>query len=111
MSNRYIELLQGGKMRSRVYFYIVPLVVVIALLALFLRGAVQDWIIIPLAKFFWLLKGYYGAFPQAVYWVVGLFVAAVMAILGLRLPDWERPRQQEKWSPSPGSVREMSFWI
>jgi hypothetical protein len=98
-------------MKSRTYIYIALFVIVVALLAFFLRGIVQDWIIFPLAKFFWLVKGYYGAFPQAAYWVAALVIAAVIAILGLHLPNLERPRPQEKWRPLPGSVREMSFWI
>ncbi len=98
-------------MKSRIYFLIASLVLVIALVAFLLRGIVQDWVIIPLAKFIWLVKGYYGAFPQAAYWVIALVVAVVIAILGLRLPDWERPRFQKKWETLPGSVREMSFWI
>jgi hypothetical protein len=98
-------------MRSRIFFFIAMLVLITALLAFFLRGAIQDWIIIPLAKFIWLVKGYYGAFPQALYWMVGLVVAAMIAILGLRLPDWEKKHSQEIWRPLPGSVREMAFWI
>jgi hypothetical protein len=98
-------------MKSRQYFFIIPVLIVVAALAFLLRGVVQDWIIIPLARFFWLVKGYYGAFSQDVYWVVALVIAAVIAILGLRLPDWERPPQHEGWKPLPGSVREMNFWL
>lgn len=98
-------------MKSRQYFFIISVLIVVAALAFLLRGVVQDWIIIPLARFFWLVKGYYGAFSQDVYWVVALVIAAVIAILGLRLPDWERPPQHEGWKPLPGSVREMNFWL
>ncbi|MGA2503286.1 MAG: hypothetical protein ABSG01_04265 [Anaerolineales bacterium] len=98
-------------MKSRIYILIALLIIMVALLAFFLRGPVQIWVIIPLAKFFWLVKGYYGAFPQAAYWVVALIVAAVIAILGLRLPNLERPRLEKKMRPVPGTVREMSFWI
>jgi hypothetical protein len=98
-------------MKSRIFILLTPLVIVVALLAYILRDLVQDWVIIPIAKFFWVVKGYYGAFPQAAYWVFALVVAAVIAILGLHLPNLERPTSKEKWRPSPGSVREMSFWI
>lgn len=98
-------------MKSRLYILIVLLVIMVAVVAFFLRGIVQDWVIIPLVKSFWLVKGYYGAFPQAAYWAVALVVAAVVAVLGLRLPNLERPHPEDKRSPLPGSVREMSFWI
>ncbi len=98
-------------MRSRIYLFVLLGLIAVALLAFFLRGVVQDWVVIPLARLFWLIKGYYGAFPQAAYWGVALIVAAVLVLLGLRLPAWERPHQPGHLKPSPGSVREMSFWI
>jgi len=98
-------------MKTRNYIFTALALVSVALLAFLLRGAVQEWIIIPLARFIWLVKGYYGAFPQAVYWVAALGIAALVAILGFRFPDWERRHQHEQWKPLPGSVREMSFWI
>jgi hypothetical protein len=98
-------------MRSRVYFFIASGLIAVGLIAFFLREVVQDWVVIPLARLFWLIKGYYGAFPQATYWGIALIVAAVLVLLWLRLPDFERPHQPEQWKPSPGSVREMAFWI
>ncbi len=98
-------------MKPKTYILIFSLVVGTTLLAFFLRGVVHDWVIIPLAKFFWLVKGYYGSFPQVIYWGIALIIAALMAILGLRLPEVGRPGSQEKGKTSPGSVREMSFWI
>jgi hypothetical protein len=98
-------------MKTRVYIFLALALIAAALLSFPLRGAVQEWIILPLARFVWLLKGYYGAFPQAAYWVVALGIAVMVAILSFRLPDWDRQRQHEQWKPLPGSVREMSFWI
>jgi hypothetical protein len=98
-------------MKIRVYIFSLLALVAVGVLAFLLRGAVQDWIIIPLARFFWLAKGYYGAFPQAAYWLLAMGIAGLVAILSFRLPDWEKRRQQEQWKPLPGSVREISFWI
>ena len=98
-------------MKTRNAIFPALALIAVALLAFLLRGAVQEWVIIPLARFIWLVKGYYGAFPQAAYWVVALGIAALVAILGFRFPDWERRRRHEQWKPLPGSVREMSFWI
>jgi hypothetical protein len=98
-------------MRTRTIIFLGLALIMIALLAFLLRGAVQEWIILPLARFFWLVKGYYGAFPQAAYWIVALAIAGLVAILSFRLPDWEKQSQHKKWKPLPGSVRELSFWI
>jgi len=98
-------------MKTRYYFFLALTLIATALLAFLLRGAVQEWIILPLARFVWLVRGYYGAFPQAAYWMVALGIAVLVAILSFRLPDWERRSQPKQWKPLPGSVREMSFWI
>lgn len=91
---------------------LIPLaVIIIAILAYFLRTIVNDWIILPFARFVWLVKGYYGAFPQEAYWGVALLGAIIMATLALRLPNWiiRQKMSQDKSTSSP--VREMSFWI
>ena len=98
-------------MKTRNSIFLVFALIVIVLLALLLRGVVQEWVILPLAKFVWLVKGYYGAFSQAAYWVVALGIAGLVAILSFRLPDWEGQRQHEKWRILTGSIREISFWI
>ena len=111
MSHRHPGILPGCKMKSRNYLLPSLALFVIALLAFLLRGVVQEWIILPLARFFWLVKGYYGAFPQAAYWMIALSIAVLIAILGFRFPNRERQPQHEKGRPIPGSIREMSFWI
>jgi hypothetical protein len=98
-------------MKKKIYIYIPIAVIVVALLAFLLRGVVQEWIILPLARFFWLLKGYYGAFSQVDYWAVALGISVLVAFLFLRLPDWESRRNLQQGDSSPGSVREMAFWI
>jgi hypothetical protein len=98
-------------MKKRILIYRPFALLAIALLAYLLRKPVQEWIILPLAKFFWLLKGYYGAFPQADYWVIALGISGLVAFLALRLPEWESRRNTQQGNQSPGSVREMSFWI
>ena len=98
-------------MKTREIIFLALVLLVVALLAFLLRGVVQDAIIIPLARFFWLVKGYYGAFPQAAYWVLALAIAALITLLGFRLPDRERREKQDQSRPLPGSVQEMAFWI
>jgi hypothetical protein len=98
-------------MKAR-YTLILSLVFVGAvLLAFFLRGAVQAGIILPLARFAWLVKGYYGAFPQAVYWGMAIAAAVLLVAIRFRLPELEKRHRTEKRNSSPGHVEELSFWI
>jgi hypothetical protein len=107
--NGHPRLLSGPKMKNRVYFILPILLIVVFVLAFLLRGTVQQWIIIPLAKFIWLVKGYYGAFSQVVYWIVALVFAGIVAILNFRLSEWTGKSQTGQRRSLPGSVRERSF--
>jgi hypothetical protein len=81
------------------------------LLAFLLQGAVKEGIILPLARFAWVIKGYYGAFPQSVYWVIALVAGVLLVAIGFRLPEWEKRHQGDPWKSLPGPVKELSFWI
>jgi hypothetical protein len=97
--------------KSRVLYFLFLLLMVISILAYLLRGVVQEWIIIPMARFLWLVRGYYGAFPQAAYWIIALGVAIIISIFSFHLPDWETGKKSRRGKPVQGEVKEMAFWI
>jgi hypothetical protein len=111
MPNRHPGILSGWKMKKKFFVYLPFVLVAVALLAFLLREVVHQWIILPLARFIWLVKGYYGASPQVAYWVAALVVAGLVAFLALRLPEWGKRRKSEHGDHYSGSVQEMSFWI
>ena len=98
-------------MKKRLPILIAAILLAITVLAIPLRGVVHDWIILPVARFFWLVRGYYGAFPQAAYWIAAIGIAILIVILSIRIPGWEKRSQSGRAGLKPGSVREMSFWI
>jgi hypothetical protein len=49
------------------------------------------------------------ALPKAAYWEMALGIAALVTILGFRLPDRKRKHPDEQQKSLPGSAREMSF--
>jgi hypothetical protein len=98
-------------MKTREIYLPALLIVGTIFLAFLLRGMVQDWVILPLGKLFWLMKGYYGAFPQSAYWLLALATAILIALLSLRIPVWKSRRERRNDATLPGSVREMSFWL
>jgi hypothetical protein len=94
----------------RVIFLVLGLVLAFAL-ALLLRGLVQDILIVPFTKIIWYIKGYYGAFPQSVYWIIVLAVAGLIALSSMLLPDWDFWNLKEKKSYQGGNVHLLAFWI
>jgi hypothetical protein len=98
-------------MKRRYLFVLLFVLVVAAILAFFLRGVVAEVIILPVARFFWLVGGYYRVFPQASYWVVALIAVATIVLTSLRVSGLEWRRRDSKWTPLSGQVQDLSFWI
>lgn len=111
MPDRHHELLPGNEMKKRLIIFIPAALLVFAVLAIPLRGAVHDRILIPLARFFWLVKGYYGTLPQFAYWIAALGIAFLIVLLTVHIPGWEKRGQAPRAGLKPGSVSEMAFWI
>jgi hypothetical protein len=94
--------------------HILPLVAIlvgISLLAYPLRSLGQSGVILPLARLAWLIKGYYGAFPQATYWVVALIAAFLIAAASLPLVILNRPPAKPDQHRLNGPVQEIGFWL
>jgi hypothetical protein len=98
-------------MKSKRWVFLGLAMIAVGLLAIPLRNTIQTTIILPLAKFIWLVKGYYGASPQSVYWIIALIVAGSVAVLSVRLPEWEDWRGRRPRTILPGPVEELSFWL
>lgn len=111
MPDRHHEPLPGNQMKKRLPIYITAAFLVIVVLAIPLRGVVHDWILLPLARFFWLVRGYYGALPQFAYWIAALGIAFLIVILSVHIPGWEKRGRPARFGLKPGSVSEMAFWI
>jgi hypothetical protein len=90
---------------------ILPIVFILAAIAAFLlREVVQRWILVPAAKAAWLVRGYYKAIPQDVFWVSALVISIIMFLLVLDFKHNDK-RPVKKRVRHPGPVNEMVFWI
>jgi hypothetical protein len=86
----------------------------LALLAVFsvlLSGAVEDAVILPVVKFFWLLKGYYGSLDQVISWGALLVLLVVIAVFSLRGGTPGLYARREQVDELPGEVGQLAFWI
>lgn len=98
-------------MKPRRWIYIIAGLIAAVLLAFLLRGLVQDYVILPLARLFWNLRTLYRSIPQAVYWVLLLVVLVSMTIssFSLRFQDKQKSRPEDHIHY--GDVQQMAFWI
>jgi hypothetical protein len=96
--------------KSRIAILVV-LLLAAAGVAVVLTGAARDLIIVPLAKFFWMLKGIYGSVPEAEAWIFVLVVVALIFVIVLLRADWAEREVTEERTIYPGDVQQLSFWI
>ncbi len=87
------------------------MVVVSVMAAFFLRRAVYDLIVVPLAYLWWLAKIFYSAIPQLVLWTA-LIVVLFLAILWNFMPTAESSRRPApKRKPAEGQVEALAVWF
>lgn len=82
-----------------------------AVLGFVLRETVRAYLILPLTKFFWLVRGYYGSFSQASYFVILLVAVLLIGLLSFRLTDWLEMGRRQDEQPARGAVRQLAFWL
>ena len=92
-----------------------PLLVVIGvsalLLAFFLRDAVYQMVVVPLAYVIWIVKLYYAAIPQGVLWTALLALLFLAALWSL-VPEVPPAARREPTHKLPeGQVEALALWI
>lgn len=82
-----------------------------AVLGFLMREAVHVYLILPLTKFFWLVRGYYGSFSQSSYFVILVVVVLLIGLLSFRLTDWLETARRQDERPARGAVHQLAFWL
>ena len=79
--------------------------------AYFLRDAIYQTVIIPLAYLFWLAKFYYSAVPQVILWG-SLLVLLFMIIFANLIPGpSSKPREVKKYRLEKGQIETLTGWL
>jgi len=94
----------------QIIFLCLGLVGILAL-AFLLRDAAKSLVIIPLAKLFWYVKGYYGVFPQAGYWVIALGVGILIVLANIPLGIESSRSRGGAGTESLDPVENLAFWL
>ena len=87
------------------------MVMIAALLALLLRDVFSVFIIAPIAKLLFVLRGYYGSTAQETYWPIVLVFVLVIGFLSLHLIDPDLHFTQQEKTNLHGDVYQMAFWL
>jgi hypothetical protein len=91
-------------------------VMIAALLALLLRDVFSVFIITPIVKLLFVLRGYYGATAREIYWPIVLVFVLVIGFLSLHLLDFDLHfTQHEKTNLHGdnfhGDIYHLAFWL
>src|SRR5687768_17082821 len=95
--------------RRPLFIFLFALLCLIA--AFVFRGMIYQIVILPLAYVWWWLTLYYRLLPQAVIWIVLIFVILFTTLRGLLLEipwGWSRPLKMKK---SQGPIESLSVLI
>lgn len=92
-----------------------PLLLVIGvsalLLAFFLRDAVYQLVVVPIAYAIWIVQFYYSSIPQWVLWTV-LLSLLFLAVLWSLIPEVGPARRRDMLhAPPEGQVEALAVWI
>lgn len=96
--------------KIQIVFWVAALVL-IGVFSVLLSGVTEDVFILPVVKFFWLLKGYYGSLDQVIFWVALLVFLVIIAIFSLRGWTLGLYARREQVDELPGEVGQLAFWI
>ena len=90
---------------------LVGILVLVIILAFVLRDVVTMALIVPLAYIWWIIKIYYAAIPQAIFW--GLVAALVFysAVMNLIPKIDRRAARKEKILPARGHIETLADQI
>ena len=91
---------------------LLPVILLLAAaLAFLLRGVFDALVIYPLAKLWFMLRGYYGAMAQSAYWPLILILVLLLGLSGLRIVEWNVQLGREKKMELRGEVHQTAFWL
>jgi hypothetical protein len=96
--------------RPPVLFWVAAVIVLIPL-SILLSGAVEDGIIRPIVKVFWILKGYFGSIHETILWGFTLIGVVCIAALSLRGRNLHERSHRKKIDKIAGEVSQLAFWI
>lgn len=80
-------------------------------LAFTLRNAVEAAIIIPIAYIWWLLKLYYAALPQFIFWLILTAFVFYSAIITIIPKIHFRTRHKVETKPAQGQIETLTDWL
>ena len=82
-----------------------------AVLAFLLRDLAREYLLLPLTRLFWLVRGYYGSLPQSSYYIWVVAIVGLIGLFSFRLSDFGDFTRGEGRNRIHGEVEQISFWF
>ncbi len=103
-------------MKDRRRLLLLLVLVIAALLAFFLRDLFSMYVIAPIAKFLFVLRGYYGATDQETYWQIVAVIVILIGLLSLHLVDFNLlvtpfEKTNKNDGAAQGEVGHLALWL
>ncbi|MGB8213943.1 MAG: hypothetical protein WCE68_10335 [Anaerolineales bacterium] len=96
--------------KKHIAFWVVAMILLVGF-SFLLSGLVQDTVVLPIVKFAWILKGYFGSLPQAVIWGIVVTASLIIAGFSLRTASFTFHSRGQRAEKMLGQVGDLSFWI
>ncbi len=98
-------------MKNRRTLFLIMALFLAVVLAFLLRGVFDALVIYPLAKLWFMIRGYYGSMAQSAYWPLVLIAILVLGISSLRIFEWNFQLGGDRQIELRGEVQQMAFWL
>lgn len=86
-------------------------IILLLIAAFFLRDAIYQTVIVPLAYLLWVARFYYSAVPQIILWG-SLLVILLMIVLSNLIPDAaSTPKEEPIHKPARGQIETLAGWL
>jgi hypothetical protein len=95
-------------MSRKQWIALIGIIIIGVMLAFPMRDAVNQFIVIPLAYFFWVLGLYYRSFSQAIVWAIFVAVTLLFLLGSLLNAEWMGRKEKFQENLFAGPVEDLS---
>ncbi len=86
-------------------------IILAAALAYFLRGFINEKVVVPLAYVWWRAGLYYHLVPEYGWWITVIVIVFFLVLRSFNTDEWSRGQELAESQPVQGPVAELTIWL